>query len=334
MNTQIIKLLETFEQYYTITLDKYRARAYNLAISAIRNYPEKITDIIQVHKIYGIGKGSIAEKIRRLLSGEPLDKIIPKGIISHTKLFAQLLKVQGFGMVKVRKLLREHKIKDFAHFIRLVKSGEIELTHEQLTGVKYYKDLTTPIEHSEMIKINEIFQHFAKLTDKKLSVIMVGSFRRKRPFSNDIDLLLSHPEIKTQRDLARGRYKTQLRDFYTLLKNAGIIIADLKTGSLIQGENGEKRLLSAEVIIKTKESPIAHKVDMKFYPMENFFTALVYFTGSKDFNEKLRRIAKRKGYKLSDFEMKRVSDNKKIPIKSEEDIFTALDQEYIPPEKR
>ena len=48
----------------------------------------------------------------------------------------------------------------------------------------------------------------------------------------------------------------------------------------------------------------------------------------------MRQIAKTKGYKLSEYGLFQISDNKKIKTNSEEDIFKLLDMDYIEPKFR
>lgn len=43
-----------------------------------------------------------------------------------------------------------------------------------------------------------------------------------------------------------------------------------------------------------------HRVDLKYYPIEEYAFALLYFTGSGMFNRQLRLVATGKGLQLSD----------------------------------
>jgi hypothetical protein len=43
------------------------------------------------------------------------------------------------------------------------------------------------------------------------------------------------------------------------------------------------------------------RLDIRLVPMKSFFPAYLYFTGSYEFNEKMRGIAKRQGYKLNEY---------------------------------
>jgi len=48
----------------------------------------------------------------------------------------------------------------------------------------------------------------------------------------------------------------------------------------------------------------------------------------------MRQIAKNKGYKLSEYGLFKLSDNSKVKITSERDVFKILGMEYLPPRLR
>jgi DNA polymerase (family X) len=73
-------------------------------------------------------------------------------------------------------------------------------------------------------------------------------------------------------------------------------------------------------------------VDLRVVPAESWGAALNYFTGSKDHNVALRRIAIEKKLKLNEYGVFR--GEKAIAGKSEEEVYAALGLPYIEPELR
>jgi len=59
-----------------------------------------------------------------------------------------------------------------------------------------------------------------------------------------------------------------------------------------------------------------------------------YFTGSKGHNVALRQRAVSMGYTLNEYSLARVDDEQVVASKSEEEIYSALKLDYIPPELR
>jgi DNA polymerase/3'-5' exonuclease PolX len=70
--------------------------------------------------------------------------------------------------------------------------------------------------------------------------------------------------------------------------------------------------------------------------------AILYFTGSKDFNLMMRQVANDKGYTLNEYNIEKYSSDKKNRVKNiidpegekikvEKDIFEFLEMEYREP---
>jgi DNA polymerase (family 10) len=72
--------------------------------------------------------------------------------------------------------------------------------------------------------------------------------------------------------------------------------------------------------------------DIRVLPEESFGAALQYFTGSKDHNVTLRRIAQEKGLKLSEYGL--FKGDKQVAGETEEEIYETLGLQWVPPELR
>ena len=78
------------------------------------------------------------------------------------------------------------------------------------------------------------------------------------------------------------------------------------------------------------------RLDIRYIEIESFFPAYLYFTGSYEFNERMRGIAKRQGYKLNEYGLYKLENNKErlIQIYSEKDVFDILGMNYLEPKDR
>ena len=83
---------------------------------------------------------------------------------------------------------------------------------------------------------------------------------------------------------------------------------------------------------KYKSNPV-RRIDIRYVPYTSYYPALLYFTGSRDLNTKLRKMAKSIGYKINEYNITNDKGDK-VKIKSEKDIFKLLDLEYIEPKFR
>ncbi len=74
------------------------------------------------------------------------------------------------------------------------------------------------------------------------------------------------------------------------------------------------------------------QVDILAVSEEDWVPALLYFTGSRYFNEYMRGVARANGYRLNQHGL--YEDGVRVPTPTEEDIFKVIGLEWIPPEKR
>ena len=85
-------------------------------------------------------------------------------------------------------------------------------------------------------------------------------------------------------------------------------------------------------IFKWKTSK-PRRIDIRIIPLESYYSALLYFTGSKDFNKQMRLNAITMDYTLNEYGLYD-ENGKMFKVKSEKDIFDLLNMEYITPDKR
>jgi DNA polymerase (family 10) len=148
--------------------------------------------------------------------------------------------------------------------------------------------------------ILEIEQRLRKLPEVT-EVVVAGSTRRRKETIGDADLL------------AISKKPEKVMEFFVSMPEVMHIHGQGKTKSMVKLRNGMD-------------------VDLRVVEKESFGAALNYFTGSKDHNVTLRRIAQEKGLKLNEYGLFR--GEKRIAGKTEEEVYKALGLAYIPPELR
>ena len=91
--------------------------------------------------------------------------------------------------------------------------------------------------------------------------------------------------------------------------------------------------------LKNKQKHLIRRIDIRYIPYNSYYTALLYFTGSDNYNKKMRDVAISMGYKLNEyglFKLKKDDSYSDTPVKvkSEKDIFKKLKLDYLEPHER
>lgn len=169
------------------------------------------------------------------------------------------------------------------------------------------------IPRATIEKIDEEFKK--RLTGIKFQI--AGSYRRKKPFSRDIDLIIS----------AAGGTTAEHWDRFLIRMKESKLVKFVEV--FAQGEDKVSSILSF--------GKIRIKVDVFFTDPSEYLFMLLYATGSGQFNVRMRSVAKRKGYLLNQRGLfKKVSATvlRRVPIEDEKELFDILGIKYLIPEKR
>lgn len=309
-------------------VNHYRLRQVNNVLNILKKYPKEIKSSEQLKGIKGVGKNSLA-RISEILTTGKLSEIKIKGSEKkYLDIIEQLEQIIGIGRKTALDLVKNHDIKSIDQLKEAYNNGTLELTNQQVLGLKYYDLLKDKIPRAEIDKIYNYILSVAVSIDPELLIIICGSYRRLKPFSNDVDILISHPRIKTKLDIQKNpSYLIALRDD---LKKRGFLLDDLT-----DKDPEIKYMGFCQYKENNKIYPV-RRIDMRYIPYDSYYPALLYFTGSGEFNRKMRDLARNLDYLLNEYGLYKLQGNKKIRIKinSEKDIFDELGMEYIEPQFR
>jgi len=299
----------------------HRLNSVRKVIDIINNYPHEIKKGEDLEDIKGVGTKSII-RINEILSTGKLSEIKKRKNIS--KYADDLEKIIGIGRKKALELIRKHKITNVQQLDDSYKKGKIELNNKIIMGLKYKDVFDEKIPRNEIDEIDKYIHKQLPKIDKELFGIICGSYRRIKKTSSDIDLLITHPKVKNMKDLKNNNH---LKNFIKILKEKKFLLDDLTDKDITTKYMG---------FCKLNKSSKVRRIDIVYIPYESYYTALLYFTGSGDFNKNMRRLAYDLGYKLNEYGLYLKKNNKliKIKIKSERDIFYKLGMEYIDPNNR
>jgi DNA polymerase (family 10) len=287
----------------------FRVRAYREAARVLGEMLEPAARLAleDLARLPGIGK-DLAAKIRDVAetgSTAMFDEMkgkVPLEVVALTEL-------QGMGPKRVKQLL-ERGIRNLQELETAARGGG-------LSGLPGFGDVLQR-------KILEAVERAAQSGDRMLLAVAwpvaeellarlraipgvtqaeaAGSFRRRRETVGDLDLLVC------------GGAADAVMDALTRYERVGEVLARGETKSSV-------RLISGL------------QVDLRLVPEESFGAALLYFTGNKQHNIELRKIAIANGWSLSEYGI--ADEHEKILAgRTEEDVYRKLGLSWIPPELR
>lgn len=307
----------------------YRLKQIKSALEIIKKYPNEIKKGEDLEDIKGIGKGTIS-RINEIIDTGKLSEIETdkkeEEIVNHIE---ELIQIIGIDRKTAYKLITKNKIKTIEQLKQAYRDGKIELTHSIVMGLKYHGVYKEDIPRAEIDEVNKFLQKVIIDIDPNLRLVICGSYRRLKPKSGDIDILLTHNKIKTRKDMEKK--PNPLIKLVETLKTEEFIVDDLTDKDFKEKYMGFSKLKKGKKVYPVR------RIDIRYLPNESYYSGLLYFTGSGGFNEKMRRIAIDQGYMLNEYGLYKVDEEgekTRIPIKSEKDIFEELGMEYLPPEKR
>jgi len=311
-NTDIVSLFNALADLLEIKGENpFRIRAYRRAALAIDALGKDVTALSEKEllEIPGIGRdlaGKISEYLRsgKMEAYERLKQELPEGLIT-------LLSVPGLGPKTVNLLYREYHVTDIDQLEDLARTHRLstlrgikEKTEAGiLKGIEMIRRYAARYPLGKVLPISLEIKEYLKATAPVNRIEVAGSIRRWKETVRDIDILCT------------------AKDPHAVMKIFAAM-PDIRQ-VLMKGPTKSSVLTKPGI-----------QVDLRVVEEDSFGSALAYFTGSKEHNIRLRELAVRAGLKLNEYGIFREKDNKKLGGRYEEDIYTVLGLQYVPPELR
>jgi DNA polymerase beta len=311
---KILEELQTLELADEYRRKPFQMKAYTTAIEGIRGLEGPITKPEDVHGLKGFGK-ELKAKVKEIIDTGKLKAAEEARASLPLDAYKALKDIHGVGPAKAAQLI-EKKITSIAELRAASEANSKLLTAAQKLGLKYYEDSLLRIPRSEMLEHeNTIIPGL----DPQFEGVVVGSYRRGAASSGDIDVLLTLPNSMPAKDQAA--LFTHMID---LFKEIDYIVDTLSAGPT-------KFLGYCHL-----EGKPVRRLDLLMIPQSEFATAVLYFTGSQQFNVAFRAYALEKGYTLNEHRLQAVKEGvPAVPeFTTEEDIFDFLGLQYVEPPMR
>ena len=289
----------------------FRVRAYREAARVVLSQAEPVGTLAaeegRLESLGGIGK-DLAGKIRDLVKTgttkvyDELKAKIPLEVVALTEL-------QGLGPKRVGTLFQVLGVKNRADLEQAARAGRLR----DLPGFgekieqNVLKAIATASQWSGRMLLasawpvaHAIADHVRDVRDVK-QVDIAGSFRRRKETVGDLDIL------------ACGGASEDVMGAFTSHPSVADVLGRGETKTSVRLVNGLQ-------------------VDLRLVPEAAYGAALLYFTGSKEHNIELRKLAIEQGMSLNEYGLTR--GEKFVAGRTEEEVYRALGGAWIPPELR
>ena len=232
-NADIAALIEQLADAQGSTQDAniWGVRALTKAAEAIRGATFPILNGKQAAScLAGVGRGT-AGMIDEILATGRLAELDALSSIPRVAAMMQLQQVHGIGPKAAGELYDQHGITSLA---QLAQRSDL-LNDAQRIGLKYLRELEAKIPRAEMVQLEGAIKAAAAAVDPALTVEICGSYRRGRPESGDIDVLVTHPSYvvadPTKLDKAQQKKTDWLQRLVAELMSRGYIRDTLSSGA-------------------------------------------------------------------------------------------------------
>lgn len=295
----------------------FRANAYHAASRTIQQMVGDLKQIVaegRLADIRGIGE-ALREKITTLVTTGELPYLaelrasIPAGMV-------EMLRLPGVGPKKVKALHDELKISSIEELKAACERGAVAKLKGfgAKTQAKILEGISFVGQAGQRVRIDQAEPIAFSLLERIRSMPGViraelcGSLRRRRETIGDIDILASAKDA------------------------APVMDAFVKLPEVVQvvGQGPTKSSIVAGLTLHGAK--ITLNADLRVLDDADFAYGLLYFTGGKEHNIRLRQRAIDRGWSLNEYAL--TEGKKKLPAKTESDIYKLLELDYVPPELR
>jgi DNA polymerase (family 10) len=301
--------------------DPFRIRSYRRAAEAVEQQTTQLATLCgpeaeekALLAIPGIGKGMAANLRDLVATGTmPLREEL---LTKYKPSMLELLRLPGMGPKTVAMLYSALGVADVDALEEAAKRGDLlplprmgqKFTDKLLKGIEDYRKNSSrfriDVARGQAERISELIRVFPGIE----TITPAGSLRRGKESVGDLDLLVTGPACEPEVVSAAVEHVASL---------------PLIDKLLARGQNKVSFTLRGGL-----------QVDVRLLPRASYGAALQYFTGSKMHNVALRQRAIKRGLTLSEYALLRLEDNVVVAAASEEEIYNALELDYIAPELR
>ena len=317
-NAQLAMIFQQMADVNQVTGgNRFKTIAFQKGARVLKDFVKDVADVPpqDLLQVEGIGKG-IAQKIEEFLrTGQVLEHqdmidAVPAGVL-------HMLDIPGLGPKGVAQLWHDGGVESIEELKAKIEDGSLEslkgfgkkkleklqqsIAFAEKAGGRTHLGYALPLALAMIEELGAI-----KGVEK---IEYAGSLRRGKETIGDIDLLVA----------AKEKDATDIMDVFVNLPMVEEVLGHGETKSSVRCDDEHRNI----------------QVDLRVVDPKHYGAALMYFTGSKEHNVKVRERAQSMGYTLNEYALADKDDKtKQIETKTEEAIYKKLGLAYIAPELR
>jgi DNA polymerase (family 10) len=315
-NEQVAAVLEEIADLSDLKGENpFRGVTFRAVARAIRDLREPLRVLMEQKRLGEIPKvgPTMEEVIVQLLTTgqakrhEELKKAVPDGLLT-------LLRVPGVGPATARVIYDNLRITTIDELEEAAKAGRLRTLPK----------IQARTEGNILKAIASLRQRTGRsllIDARKAAQQMVGWLRERC-------------------DLDRIEIAGSVRRWRETIGDVDIVVGTAKGAPVMAAFVGAPAVERVMARGDTKSSVVVERglqIDLRVVAPDQFGAAMMYFTGSKDHNVRMRGIALKRKLLLNEYGLFRVGEEKDgtpIASRTEEEVFAALGMEWIPPELR
>lgn len=289
---------------------QFKPAAYRRAAQVIEELPKDVStygDEKELVKLPAIGEAIAGKILEYLETGEI--SFLTKLQAQQGGISADLMDIEGLGPKRVRQLQTELGITTVAQLKEAAQKHKLQqlelwdeiLEKKVLDNIGKVSERTHRFPREEVKEDVELLLKTIEKVPKVQRCAVAGSYRREKETVGDIDILVVTDSSK------------EVADAISKLPIVRDIVA-----------HGEKKI--------SFDLHNGLRVDVRLVKQDQWGAALMYFTGSKEHNIAIRKVAIKKGWKLNEYGL--FDGDTVVASKEEKDIYDALDLRFYEPRER
>ncbi|KAF2277768.1 Nucleotidyltransferase [Westerdykella ornata] len=364
-NQEFIELLKKIRTARILIDDDIGVRAYSTIIASIAAYPYKFSNPREILRLPGCDV-KVANMWVEWKNTGTLQAVEQFENNEAMKVLRQFYEIWGVGAKTARNFYYNHH---WTELDDIIEYGWNELDRVQQIGLKYYDEFLQGIPRAEVEQIAEVVrQHAVKLRDERITVTVVGGYRRGKEMSGDVDMIVSHPDLNATAGLVKeivesleeaewithtltlslnNTNRGQNTLPFRTSKQSGVGFDTLDKALVVwQDPHWPTREQDLQDNPRAKNPNIHRRVDIILSPWRTVGCAVMGWSGGTTFQRDLRRYVKHaKGWKFDSSGVRSRQTGKVIqlegpegvdgtPEDAERKVFEGLGLEYVPPEMR